>query len=149
MAKGVVFVATYSLVLVVLFIVFSYLMTTIDPNVEPRTGGINVSSTLPTIVTELPPAYREQKYSATSTPRNMSKKEYLLNISSHTRTPFHPSTPSYTQTTFYASTDNFKIDSQSTRRKESVIYGTTKTVRGDFCIEYTSCRHRFDEIATR
>lgn len=99
-ARG--FVMTYSIVLVVLFISFLYLITTIDPITKPHG---NESSTEPT--TPSP-----NKTSPSSVPEN----KYI-------RARGHTAPKAFTKNTKRA------VKIQDRRRKEDIINGITKTVR--------------------
>lgn len=115
MPNGRLFVIMYSLVLIVLFILFSYLMTTIDPHTKPH--NITNITTEPAIKRELLTLAFSETTSTTNITSNTEddKKKKIE------RGPTH----------LQASTKeiNYPFKVRGHRRKEDIIDGITQTVR--------------------
>lgn len=129
MAKGVVFVAIYSLVLIVLFILFSYLMTTIDPKVKPHSDDYNV----PTTTASTKPT-SEKSTAVTTTTIASVVRANAKDVSLRARTSFHTRRPTHARAPSHTSSNKFKypVKSKGQKRKENIIAGTTETVRSHY-----------------
>lgn len=117
MAYGRVFVIIYSLVLIILFISFSYLITTIDPQIKSQTDGdVNKSTSTKETTTTTEPS--SETTTITSTTEDVSSSETTTEEA--VRGGIHPR----------ASTNKFKhpVTIRGHRRKEDIIDRITQTV---------------------